>query len=59
MSEEMREELIGSITDGMIAEMTFEDLRTFVWNCLYEDLLSQSDWELREYGKKYDPDWLG
>ena len=58
MTDEVREELMGAITDGMISEMTFEDLRTFVWNCLYDDLLSVSDWELEEYAKQYAVDWL-
>jgi hypothetical protein len=58
MTDEVREELMGAITDGMIREMTFEDLRQFVWNCLYDDLLSVSEWELEEYAKKYAVDWL-
>lgn len=57
MNEELREELTSAIVDGMIREMTFEDLRQFVWDSFYDDLLGVSDWELCEYGERYAPEW--
>ena len=59
MNEELREELTSAIVDGMIREMTFEDLRQFVWDSFYDDLLGVSDWELCEYGERYAPECEG
>lgn len=58
MTEEFREEIIGAIIDGMISEMTFEDLRLFVWNSLYDDLVFQSDIDLTMYAEKYAEEFL-
>ena len=58
MTEEFREELVCAITDGMISEMTFEDLRQFVWNSLYDDLVFQSDIDLTMYAEKYAEEFL-
>ncbi len=58
MTEEFREEIIGAIIDGMISEMTFEDLRLFVWNSLYDDLVFQSDIDLTMYAEKYAGEFL-
>jgi hypothetical protein len=41
--EEDREEVVEIIVNGMIAEMTFEQMRDKVWDMLYEDLIWQ-DW---------------
>jgi hypothetical protein len=58
MTEEFREDLVCAITDGMISEMTFEDLRQFVWNSLYDDLVFQSDIDLTMYAEKYAEEFL-
>ncbi len=58
MTEEFREEIIAEIIDGMISEMTFEDLRQFVWNSLYDDLVFQSDIDLTMYAEKYAAEFL-
>ena len=58
MTEEFREDLVCAITDGMISEMTFEDLRQFVWNSLYDDLVFQSDLDLAMYAEKYAEEFL-
>ena len=41
--EEDREEVVETIVNGMIAEMTFEEMRKHVWDMLYENLIWQ-DW---------------
>jgi len=58
MTEEFREDLVCAIADGMISEMTFEDLRQFVWNYLYDDLVFQSDIDLTMYAEKYAAEFL-
>jgi hypothetical protein len=58
MTEEFREEIIGAIIDGMISEMTFEDLRQFVWNCLYDDLVFQGDVDLMMHAENYAAEFL-
>lgn len=58
MTEEFREDLVCAITDGMISEMTFEDLRQFVWNSLYDDLVFQSNIDLTMYAEKYAEEFL-
>jgi hypothetical protein len=41
--EEDREEVVAAIIEGIIAEMTFEEMRDKIWDMLYEDLIWQ-DW---------------
>jgi hypothetical protein len=51
--EEDREEVVETIVNGMIAEMTFEEMRKHVWDMLYEDLIWQ-DWaDLEMHMERY------
>jgi hypothetical protein len=51
--EEDREEVVAAIIEGMIAEMTFEQMRDKVWDMLYEDLIWQ-DWaDLEMHMERY------
>jgi hypothetical protein len=56
--EEDREEVIGAIIDGVIAEMTFEQMRNKIWDMLYEDLLWQEWTDLWMHAETYAPDLL-
>ena len=42
-TDEDRSEFVEEIVDGMIRDMTFEDMRRAVWDMLYEDVIFQ-DW---------------
>ena len=56
--EEDREEVVAAIIDGMIAEMTFEQMRDKIWDIYYEDLIWQ-DWsDLWMHAQDYAPDYL-
>lgn len=54
--EDDREEIIGAIIEGMIAEMTFEEIRNKVWDMLYEDLIWQEWSDIWLYAEEYAPD---
>jgi hypothetical protein len=56
--EEDREELVSAIVDGMVAEMTFEQMRSRVWDMLYEDLIWQQWGDLRMHAEEYAPEML-
>jgi hypothetical protein len=56
--EEDRDEVVGAITDGMIAEMTFEEMRNRVWDMIYEDLLWQEWTDLWMHAETYAPELL-
>jgi hypothetical protein len=51
--EEDREEVVETIVNGMIAEMTFEEIRKHVWDMLYEDLIWQDWTDLEMHMEKY------
>lgn len=56
--EEDRDEVVGSIVDGMIATMSFEHMRRTVWDMLYDDLVMQ-DWaDLWAFAEEYAPEML-
>ena len=57
MNEEFRQEAIEAIVDGMISEMTLEDMRRYVWDDLYEKLVFEEDFELQGYIEKYAPEF--
>jgi len=56
--EEDRAEFVESIVEGMISEMTFEEMRQCVWDMLYEDLLFQEWSDLCMHAEQYAPDLL-
>jgi hypothetical protein len=56
--DEDREEVVSAIVDGMVAEMTFEQMRQVVWDGLYENLIWQ-DWsDLWMHVEDYAPELL-
>lgn len=57
-NEEDREEIVEAIIEGMIAEMTFEQMRNKIWDMLYEDLIWQEWTDLRMYAEDYAPELL-
>ena len=58
-TEEDREEFVERITDGMIAQMTLEDIRQCVWDMIYEDLIWQEWPDLIMQAHDYAPELLG
>jgi hypothetical protein len=58
IEDDIKEELIGQIVDGMIAQMTFEDMRQNVWNTLYEDLIWQEWSDIVMLAEEYCPEAL-
>jgi hypothetical protein len=57
-TEEDRAEFAERITDGMVAELTLEDMRQFCWDTLYEELL-EDDWsDLIMHAQEYAPELL-
>jgi hypothetical protein len=57
-NEEDREEIVEAIIEGMIAEMTFEQMRNKIWDMLYEDLIWQEWTDLWMYAEDYAPELL-
>jgi hypothetical protein len=56
--EEDREEVVSEIIEGMIAEMTLEQMRNKVWDMLYDDLIWQ-DWsDLWMHAEEFAPETL-
>jgi hypothetical protein len=56
--EEDREEIVAAIIDGIITNMTYEEMRSKVWDMLYDDLVWQEWMDLRMYAQEYAPDLL-
>lgn len=56
--EEDREEIVSAIVDGIIAQMTLEEMRKVVWDMLYEDLVWQEWADLWMQAEEYAPDML-
>lgn len=58
-TEEDRPEFAERIADGMIAEMTLEDMRQACWDTLYEELLEDEWVDLLMHAEEYAPELLG
>ena len=56
--EEDRDEIVGEIIEGMIAEMTLEQMRNKIWDMLYDDLIWQEWPDLWMYAEDYAPELL-
>jgi len=56
--EEDREEIVEAIIEGMIAEMTLEQMRNKVWDMLYEDLVWQDWTDIWMLAEDYAPETL-
>jgi hypothetical protein len=57
-TDEDREEFCEQIADGMIAQMTLEDIRQCVWDLIYEDLIYQEWADLIMQAQEYAPELL-
>ena len=55
-AEEDRDEVVGAIIDGMIAEMTLEQMRNRVWDMYYDDLVWQEWSDLWMLAEEYAPE---
>lgn len=54
--EEDRAELTEAIVDGMVSEYTLEQMRQYVWDSLYNQIIFQ-DWvDLWVYAERYAPE---
>jgi hypothetical protein len=54
--DEDRSEIVEQIVEGMISEYTLEQLRQYVWDSLYDQLIFQEWPELWAQAEKYAPD---
>jgi hypothetical protein len=57
-NDEDREEVVGAIIEGMIAEMTLEQMRNKIWDMLYDDLIWQEWPDLWMNAEDYAPELL-
>jgi len=57
-TEEDREEVVGAIVDGIIATMTFEEMRKLVWDVIHEDLIWQEWSDIWTNVEEYAPELL-
>ncbi len=57
-TEEDREMIISDVVDGMIAEMTFEEMRMQCWDNLYDDLICMEDFTLEQLASAYAPQYV-
>jgi hypothetical protein len=57
-NDEDREEVVGAIIEGMIAEMTLEQMRNKIWDMLYDDLIWQEWPDLWMHAEDYAPELL-
>ena len=54
-TDEDREEVVSAIVDGIITQMTLEEMRKNVWDSLYEDLIWQEWTDLMLQAEDYAP----
>lgn len=57
-TEEDREEIVGAIVDGMVASMTFEEMRRMVWDMIHDDLIWQEWSDLWMHAEDHAPELL-
>ena len=56
--DEDKHEMVEAIVDGMIAEMTYDNMRQLVWDVFYDDLISQGWDDLLMHAEQYASDLL-
>lgn len=56
--DEDRPEIAEAIVDSVISQMTYEEMRQFVWDRLYEEMLDKSWSDLWMMVEDYAPDYL-
>jgi hypothetical protein len=54
--EEDRAEIVERIVDGMVGEYTLEQLRQYVWDSLYDQIIFQEWPDLWMYAERYAPE---
>jgi len=54
--EEDRPEVVEAIVDGMVSEYTLEQMRQYVWDSLYDQLIFQEWADLWVYASRYAPE---
>ena len=56
--EEDRGEIAETITENIVASMTFEEMRQQVWDMFYDDIVHQ-DWDtIWDYAETHAPELL-
>jgi hypothetical protein len=56
--EEDRPEIVERIVDGMVGEYTLEQLRQYVWDSLYDQIIFQEWSDLWTYAERYAPELM-
>jgi hypothetical protein len=56
--EEDREDIVTAIVDGMISQLTFEQMRQVVWDLYYEQTIWQEWTDLWDLAEDYSPELL-
>lgn len=56
--EEEKGEFVETIVDAMVREMTYEQMRNYVWDMFYDDLIFQEWTDLLMYAEQYAPELL-
>jgi hypothetical protein len=56
--EEDRPEIVERIVDGMVGEYTLEQLRQYVWDSLYDQIIFQEWSDLWVYAERYAPELM-
>jgi hypothetical protein len=54
--DEDRPEFVERIVDGMVSEYTLEQLRQYVWDSLYDQIIFQEWPDLWMYAERYAPE---
>jgi hypothetical protein len=54
--DEDRPEFVERIVDGMVSEYTLEQLRQYVWDSLYDQIIFQEWSDLWMYAERYAPE---
>jgi hypothetical protein len=55
-TDEDRSEIVEQIVEGMVSEYTLEQLRQYVWDSIYDQLIFQEWSELWIQAEKYAPE---
>ena len=56
--EEDREEVVSAIVDGLVSQLTLEQLRQIVWDLHYEQTIWQDWTDLWDLAEDYAPELL-
>jgi hypothetical protein len=56
LEDEEKTEIVEAIVEGIVSEMTLEQMRQYVWDSLYDELIFQ-DWaEIWSHAERYAPE---